>query len=80
LFSNLGESQSGAYKELSNGDLFDIIKEIIIQSRFKGISGSKLTLPESYWQIRKLIVQDEQNGKSRVDYGKKTLKIAAAYA
>ncbi|WP_443947601.1 hypothetical protein [Pedobacter sp. AW1-32] len=29
---------------------------------------------ESYWQIGKLIVEDEQDGKLRADYGKETLK------
>lgn len=38
------------------------------------MSCSKFALLESYWQIAKLIVKDEQQGKARADYGKATLK------
>ncbi|MFD2288347.1 DUF1016 family protein [Pedobacter petrophilus] len=60
--------------ELSKSDLFSIVKEIIIQSRLKVFRAANSALLESYWQIGKLIVEDEQNGKARADYGKSTLK------
>jgi hypothetical protein len=34
-------------------------------------------LLETYWQIGKQIVEDEQQGKSRADYGKNVLKNLA---
>ena len=60
--------------ELAKNDLFSIVKEIIIQSRLKVYRAANSELIESYRQIGKLIVEDEQQGKARADYGKSTLK------
>jgi len=60
--------------ELSKNELFNAIKEIISQSRLKVFRTANSALPESYWQIGKLIVEDEQQGKLRATYGKETLK------
>jgi len=60
--------------ELSKSELFNAIKEIISQSRLKVFRTANSALPESYWQIGKLIVEDEQQGKLRATYGKETLK------
>lgn len=60
--------------ELSDNILFNAIKEIIIQSRLKVFRMANSTLLESYWHIGKLIVEDEQQGKLRADYGKSILK------
>ncbi|SFA59776.1 Protein of unknown function [Pedobacter suwonensis] len=60
--------------ELSKNDLFNAIKEIINQSRLKVFREANSALLESYWQIGKLIIEDEQQGKLRADYGKATLK------
>ncbi|MDN3586881.1 PDDEXK nuclease domain-containing protein [Pedobacter aquatilis] len=59
--------------EISNNDLFSAIKEIITQSRLKVFRAANSALLESYWQIGKLIIEDEQKGKLRADYGKSTL-------
>ena len=61
--------------ELAKSDLFSVVKEIIIQSRLKVYRAANSELLESYWQISKLIVEDEQQGKAQTDYGKSTLKI-----
>ncbi|WP_431294783.1 DUF1016 N-terminal domain-containing protein [Pedobacter sp. P26] len=60
--------------ELSKNELFNAIKEIISQSRLKVFRAANSALLESYWQIGKLIVEDEQQGKLHADYGKATLK------
>ena len=60
--------------ELANHNLFDAIKEIITQSRLRVFRIANSALLESYWHIGKLIVEDEQQGKIRADYGKSTLK------
>lgn len=54
--------------------LFTSIKEIIIQSREKVFRVANSTLLLTYWQIGKLIIEEEQNGKERAEYGKYTLK------
>ena len=59
---------------ISNNLLFYSIKEIVQKSRervFRTING---TLLETYWHIGRIIVDDEQQGKSKAEYGKETLK------
>ena len=60
--------------EISNNDLFSAIKQIINQSRLKVFRAANSVLLKSYWQIGKLIVEDEQKGNLRADYEKSTLK------
>lgn len=60
--------------ESTTNKLFTAIREIINQSRLKIFRAANSALLESYWQIGKLIVEDEQQGKLRADYGKATLK------
>ncbi|WP_223558411.1 PDDEXK nuclease domain-containing protein [Chryseobacterium lathyri] len=60
--------------EISEDSLFQSVKEIIRQSREKVFRIANSTLLLTYWQIGKLIVENEQQGKERAEYGKKTLK------
>ena len=57
--------------------LFSEIKEIILQSRQRVFRMANSALLETYWQIGKIIVEDEQRGKERADYGKSVLKNLA---
>jgi predicted nuclease of restriction endonuclease-like (RecB) superfamily len=57
--------------------LFSEIKEIILQSRQRVFRIANSALLETYWQIGKLIVEDDQQGKERADYGKSVLKNLA---
>ncbi|MEX6688703.1 PDDEXK nuclease domain-containing protein [Danxiaibacter flavus] len=54
--------------------LFDEIKSIIVESRRQTLKSINSVLLSTYWQIGKLIVQDEQNGNARAEYGKAILK------
>ncbi|SOD15182.1 PDDEXK nuclease domain-containing protein [Pedobacter xixiisoli] len=60
--------------ELAENILFNSIKEIILQSRLRVFRMANSALLETYWHMGKLIVEDEQQGKHRADYGKATLK------
>lgn len=60
--------------EVSEDSLFQSVKEIITQSREKVFRIANSTLLLTYWQIGQLIVEDEQQGKNRADYGKFVLK------
>ncbi|AZB30607.1 PDDEXK nuclease domain-containing protein [Chryseobacterium balustinum] len=60
--------------EVSEDSLFQSIKEIINHSREKVFRIANSTLLLTYWQIGQLIVEDEQKGKERAEYGKYTLK------
>jgi predicted nuclease of restriction endonuclease-like (RecB) superfamily len=57
--------------------LFSEIKEIILQSRQRVFRIANSALLETYWQIGRIIVEDEQQGKERADYGKSVLRNLA---
>ena len=60
--------------EISEDFLFQSAKQIISQAREKVFRVANSALLLSYWQIGQLIVEDEQNGKERAEYGKYVLK------
>lgn len=53
---------------------FKEIKEIIVQARAKAYSAINSAMVEAYWQMGKRIVEEEQQGKERAEYGKQLLK------
>jgi predicted nuclease of restriction endonuclease-like (RecB) superfamily len=57
--------------------LYHSIKEIIIQSRQRIFRMANSALLETYWHIGKIIVEDEQEGQSKAQYGKAILKNLA---
>ncbi len=63
--------------QVTPDSLFQSVKELIIQSRRRAYRMVNSVLLETYWQIGKLIVEDEQQGKQRAGYGKAVLKNLA---
>ncbi len=63
--------------EIAKPELFETIKEIIIQARQRVYRMVNSSLLDTYWQIGHLIVVQEQGGNLRADYGKNTLKFLA---
>lgn len=54
--------------------LYNNIKQIIEEARSRAYRAANVAMVQAYWHIGKLIVQEEQNGKQRADYGKTLLK------
>lgn len=54
--------------------LFSSIKDIVVQAKQVAYRNSNNILLNMYWQIGKLIVEDEQGGKEKAIYGKAVLK------
>ena len=50
------------------------ISEILKSVRNKVVQTVNTTMVETYFEIGKLIVEEEQNGKERAEYGKQILK------
>lgn len=66
-------------KDNASGDLaprrfIDEMKQIVLQARQKAYSAINAAMVEAYWQLGKRIVEEEQAGKERADYGKQLLK------
>jgi predicted nuclease of restriction endonuclease-like (RecB) superfamily len=53
--------------------LYNSIKSIIERSKNEIVRNVNLAMVVTYYQIGKIIVEDEQNGKYRADYAKKVL-------
>ena len=62
---------------IENQTLFQSVKEIILQSRQRVYRMANSVLLQTYWQIGQLIVEDEQQGNQKAQYGKATLKNLA---
>lgn len=55
-------------------DLYTEIKETLLQSRNQAYSAVNFAMVQAYWQIGRIIVEHEQNGNLRADYGKNVLQ------
>lgn len=62
---------------LTDNQLLQSIKDVILESRQRVYRMVNNTLLQTYWQIGKLIVEDEQKGNDKAEYGKATLKNLA---
>ena len=62
-------------EQLPNGTntLYDIINKIIEEARNVVYRAVNFTMVQAYWNIGKAIIEQEQNGKGRAEYGKQVL-------
>jgi hypothetical protein len=63
--------------EIQINSIYQSVKEIILLSRQRVYRIANSALLETYWQIGKIIINEEQNGLSKAEYGKATLKNLA---
>ena len=61
-------------KTFPNKPFFNDIRAIIQQARQKAYTAVNFVMVEEYWQIGKRIVQEEQHGEARAEYGKKIIR------
>lgn len=54
--------------------LYDEIKSVLMQSRARAYSAVSSAMVTAYWSIGKLIVEHEQSGDERAEYGKAILE------
>jgi len=59
---------------LINKSFFQDIREILNKARQKTYAAINFAMVEAYWQIGKRIVDEEQAGKERADYGSYLIK------
>lgn len=64
--------------ELDKSHLLDDLRQIIDDARKKAYSAINQTMVHAYWLMGKRIVEEEQNGNVRADYGKQLLKKLSA--
>ncbi|MFN8887005.1 MAG: YhcG family protein, partial [Cyclobacteriaceae bacterium] len=54
--------------------LYSSIRQIIDDARSKVYRTANFTMVQAYWQIGKLIVEEEQKGKGRAEYGQELIE------
>ncbi len=59
---------------LSNSSLYSDIRDILTSARSRAYSAVNSAMVDAYWQIGQLIVEHEQGGEERAEYGKKQLE------
>lgn len=57
-----------------NTDFYSKISEILASARNRVIQTVNTTMVETYFEIGRLIVEEEQSGSNRAEYGKQILK------
>lgn len=60
--------------KLTKNDIYKQIAELIIESRKQVRTAVNTTMVITYWNIGRIIVEDELKGEKRAQYGKATLK------
>ncbi len=53
--------------------LYTSVREILLSARGKAYTAVNFAMVQSYWQIGRLITEEELHGKQRADYGKQLL-------
>jgi hypothetical protein len=61
-------------QEIQNNTLLTSVKEIIQKARLLAFRNNNAILLEMYWEIGRVIVEDEQEGKTKATYGRAVLK------
>jgi predicted nuclease of restriction endonuclease-like (RecB) superfamily len=57
--------------------IYQQIREVLIQARSRAMQAVNTEMVACYWQIGRLIVEEEQRGKTRAEYGKQLIKELA---
>ena len=58
-----------------NNQIVDDIRNLLINSRIQIQQSVNSVMVQTYWHIGRIIVEDEQNGKLKAQYGKKQLEL-----
>ena len=59
----------------ANCNIINDIKSLVNKARSQAYAAVNQAMVEAYWNIGKRIVEEEQQGKERADYGKQLLKL-----
>jgi predicted nuclease of restriction endonuclease-like (RecB) superfamily len=66
--------KSNEMKQLINNHIIEDIRNLLINSRVQLQQTINSVMVQTYWHIGKIIVEDEQKGELRAEYGKKQLE------
>ena len=75
---NNDKNEKGLINQQDVENLYVGIRKILANARQRAYSAVNFAMVESYWLIGQQIVEHEQHGEARADYGKGLLKELAA--
>lgn len=75
---NNDKNEKGLINQQDVEDLYAGIRNILANARQRAYNAVNFAMVESYWLIGQQIVEHEQHGEARADYGKGLLKELAA--
>lgn len=55
-------------------DIYAEIKQTLLSSRNQAYSAVNVAMVQAYWHIGRIVVEHEQNGSLRAEYGKAVLQ------
>jgi len=61
-------------KDLTDKAFYNDIRDILQKARTQAYSAVNTAMVNAYWAIGKRIVEEEQKGKERAEYGQKLIK------
>ena len=61
--------------ELQNEDIYSNVKYILTNARQKVYSAVNFAMVEAYWNVGKMIVENQQNGNKQSEYGEYLIKF-----
>src|SRR5574344_310171 len=61
--------------KLTNNNIYQEIKELLYSAKNRVYQTINTTMTQTYFQIGKRIVEEEQGGETRAEYGKSLLKL-----
>lgn len=61
-------------KIVPRSTFFDEVRSILAQARQKAYAAVNFAMIEAYWEIGRRIVEEEQQGKDRAEYGAALIK------
>lgn len=60
-------------KEIINSRFYESIKDVLIKARSNAYRAINFEMVTAYWNIGRLIVEEEQHGKTKAEYGEKLI-------
>ena len=61
-------------ENMVKGNFFDRVLEVLKNARKQAKMALNISMVYSYYEVGRMIVEEEQNGKQRAEYGKAILK------
>lgn len=68
----------GENRQDTHLSLYSAVASIIVNAKANAFKATNVILLKMYWEIGQLIIEDEQKGQSRAEYGKSVLKNLSA--